>query len=296
MSQTATLPPTLPPNLRRDSAALGHALPALLAQAQHLAASLSYGAHGRRRTGAGDEFWQYRPAQAGDAAAAIDWRRSAKTDAPYIREREWQALNAVAIWADGAQSMQFSSGETTKAARAQLLALALAVMLLRGGERVGWAGGAPPKTGRAHLAQLAAEMAAQAALDDYGSAAPAPSMAAHVVYISDFLAPLPALKDAMMRTADGGARGALLQILDPAEDSFPYSGRTVFLSMGGSLSHLTHSAGDLRARYLARLAARKDELAALARALGWDYHIHHTDQSALGALIWAHHAISGHMR
>ncbi len=289
MSQTA--------DLRADAQGLGHALPALLAQAQHLAGSLSFGAHGRRRAGAGDAFWQYRPAMAGDVAQSIDWRRSAKTDAPYVRQREWQALNTVALWADGAQSMRFASkGMVSKSERAQLLALALAVALLRGGERVGWVHAGPAKTGRAQLGQMLAQLADLPRTDDYGAAMTGANRADHIVYLSDFLGPMAGLQSAMTAAADRGARGILLQILDPAEESFPYAGRTVFLSMGGSLRHETQSAADLRAAYQARLAARKDELAALARRLGWGYFVHQTDRPPLDAYIWAHHAISGAMR
>lgn len=284
-------------DLRANAEGLGHALPALLAQAQQLAQALAFGAHGRRRAGVGDEFWQYRPAMAGDAAGAIDWRRSAKSDAPFVRQREWQALNSVALWADNAQSMGFASkGLAPKQDRAQLLALALAVMLLRGGERVGWIGGAPPKTGRAQLGAMLAELAGAPAGDEYSAVAAAPASADHIVYLSDFLGPIDPLRSAMLAAADRGARGALLHILDPAEEDFPFAGRTVFLSMGGSLRHETHSAADLRARYLERLAERKDTLVQLSRTLGWDYHLHHTDAPPLGALIWAHHAISGATR
>ena len=286
------------PNLRSEALALGHALPALLAEAQHLAAALAFGAHGRKRAGAGDEFWQYRPAQAGDSAAAIDWRRSARGDVPYLREREWQALNTVGIWADSAQSMRFASADTLpqKAYRAAVLGLSLALLLLRGGERVGLIGGAPAKTGRAHLPSLAAELLAQPNAQDYGQAGLDGLGAQHLLYLSDFMGPLATLEGAMMRAADRGARGALLHILDPVEESFPFSGRVIFQSIGGSLSHETTSAADLRQRYLERLAARKDALTALCRRLGWDYHLHHTDQPATYALIWAHGAISGTLR
>lgn len=287
------------PDLRSTAESLGHALPALLAQAQQLAASLAFGAHGRRRAGAGDEFWQYRPAQAGDAAQMIDWRRSAKTDAAFVREREWQAQNTLAFWVDGAQSMRYASGQNLppKGMRAQVLALALAVMLLRGGEKVGLVGGQAPKTGRAHLGDLAAEMLASGDKADYGQAPPDDQgQAGRLIYLSDFLGPLEPLKTAMARAANGGARGALVQILDPAEESFPFQGRMVFLSMGGSARHETHSAADLRARYLDKLAARKADLAALARALGWDYTLHHTDKPALTALVWAHGVVSGRVQ
>lgn len=82
-----------------------------------------------------------------------------------------------------------------------------------------------------------------------------------------------------------------MQILDPVEESFPFEGRTIFESMGGSLSHETLKAGDLRGRYLARLAERKDRLEGLARLSGWLYHVHHTDVTAQSALLWLYGAL-----
>ncbi len=284
------------PKLRADAQALGHALPALVAQAQHLASALNFGAHGRKRAGAGDEFWQYRPAQAGDSAAAIDWRRSARGDTAFVREREWQALNTVSIWLDTAQSMQFSSAAAlpTKGARAQLLALALAVSLLRGGERVGLIGGAPPKSGRGHLAHLMSDMIRQSQSDDYGQA-PQDTVApgGRAVYLSDFLGPIDPLMLAITRAADRGVQGALVQVLDSAEQEFPFAGRVIFQSMGGSLRHETHSASDLRARYLQRLAEREDALRSAAQRYGWAYLRHATDQPPLAPLIWLHNTLSG---
>jgi uncharacterized protein (DUF58 family) len=291
-------------NLARSAQQLGQSLPALLAQAQHLAAQMTFGAHGRKRAGSGDEFWQYRPAVAGDAASAIDWRRSARADTPYLREREWQARNTVGFWVDTAQSMAFASAPNlpSKGARAQLLALALCAGLLRGGEKVGLIGTGPARSGRGLLSQIAADLANSPAGQDYGAAPPelgsilgsaSGSAPQRAVYISDFLGPLPALQTAMMRAADSGARGILLQILDPEEESFPFSGRIIFQSMGGSVTHETLSASDLRARYVQRLSQRKDALLTLARSLGWDYSVHHTDTAPLKPLIWAHGVLSG---
>ena len=288
-----------PPHLPRDAQALAQALPPLLAQAQHLAALLSFGAHGRRRAGNGDEFWQYRPAQSGDATSAIDWRRSARSDTPYLREREWQARNSVGFWVDSAQSMGFSSAPDlpTKALRAQLLALALCAGLLRAGEKAGLIGAAWPSAGRSQLGHIAAQLAPHPSApqpNDYGAAPPDLGAAfQRAIYISDFLGPLPALQTAMTQAADRGARGILLQILDPLEESFPFSGRIIFQSMGGSLTHETQSAADLRSRYMQRLAERKDALASLARNLGWDYTLHHTSRPPLEPLIWAHGTLQG---
>jgi uncharacterized protein (DUF58 family) len=120
-------------------------------------------------------------------------------------------------------------------------------------------------------------------------------MASHgrAVFLSDFMGDLAPVEAALTAAADRGVRGALIQVLDPAEEEFPFHGRTVFESMGGSLRHETQQAGDLRARYLARLAERKDTLAALARAVGWHMTTHHTGQPAQSALLWAYTALQG---
>ena len=282
------------PSLRSRSEALGQALPPLLAAAEHLAVGVVLGDHGRRRAGMGDEFWQYRPAHPGDSARMIDWRRSARSDAHFVREREWQAAQAVTLWVDGARAMGFSGDRARppKADRARLLALALAVLLVRGGERVGLAGdAAPPRAGRGQVELLARALAVEGT-DDYG-APEAAGLVAHgrAVFLSDFLGDLAAVERALGQAAGRGVRGALVQVLDPSEEDFPFDGRTIFESMGGTLRFETLRAGDLRARYLARLAERKARLAALARASGWHYLCHHTGQGAQAALLWLYRAL-----
>ncbi|MES2435613.1 MAG: DUF58 domain-containing protein [Pseudomonadota bacterium] len=281
-------------DLRARAETLGQSLPALLAEAEHLAATLMLGEHGRRRAGQGDEFWQYRPAHQGDAARSIDWRRSARSDAHFVREREWQAAQSVTLWVDAARSMAFSGDKdrAPKLDRARLLALALSVLLLRGGERVGLSGTAP-KPGRAQIMSLLEGLSSNNP-DDYGTPEIS-GMVSHgrAVFLSDFLGNLEPLETALTLAADRGVRGVLLQVLDPAEEDFPYQGRTVFESMQGSLRHETQSAGDLRTRYLDRLAERKARLTTLARAMGWHYHCLHTGQSAQTALLWAYTALEG---
>ena len=281
--------------LRPRAEALGQSLPALLAAAEHLASTVMLGEHGRRRAGMGDEFWQYRPAHVGDPARLIDWRRSARSDAHFVREREWQAAQSVSLWVDPSKSMQFSgdNARAPKVDRARLLALALAVLLLRGGERVGLSGDpSPPRSGRTHLLRLADMLDGAAAVADYGRPE-VQGLVSHgrAVFLSDFLGDIAGVEEGLARAADKGVRGALIQILDPAEEEFPFDGRTIFQSMGGSLSHETLRAGDLRGRYLARLADRKDKLQSLARATGWHYHCHHTGGGALPALLWAFRAL-----
>lgn len=282
-------------NLRAEAESLGASLPPLLAEAELLASTIMLGEHGRRRAGQGDEFWQYRPTHSGDSARMIDWRRSARSDATYVREREWQAAQSVTIWVDPARSMAFSGakGRVTKGDRARLLAMAIAVLLLRGGERVGLAGrDVPARPGRGQLLHLLNGLADGG--EDYG-VPEAEGIASHgrALFLSDFMGDLTGVEAALAKASDRGARGVLCHILDPAEEEFPFDGRTIFESMGGTLSHETLRAGDLRSRYLARLAERKARLSALARAVGWHYTCHHTGETAQPALLWLYRALQG---
>ncbi len=284
-------------SLQSRAEALGQSLPPLMAEAELLAANVMLGEHGRRRAGQGDEFWQYRPAHAGDSARMIDWRRSARSDTHFVREREWQAAQSVTLWVDPAKSMTFSGDKSrpAKADRARLLALALAVLLLRAGERVGLAGdAAPPRPGRAQIMKLAALLSGAEDAQEYGVPT-ASGMVSHgrAVFLSDFLGDIAGVEATLTAAADRGVRGALIQVLDPAEEDFPFAGRTIFESMGGGMRHETQQAGDLRDRYLARLAERKDRLVQLGRAVGWHVSTHHTGQPAQSALLWAYRALQG---
>jgi uncharacterized protein (DUF58 family) len=280
--------------LRSGAENLAAPFPPLLAEAEHLATTVMVGDHGRRRAGLGDTFWQYRIAQNHDEMRVIDWRRSARSDTQYIQDKEWQIAQSIQLWVDGSASMSFTSLKdgTTKAQRARTLALATAILLLRGGERVGLTGNLlPPRRGEAQVAQMA-QLLSQDHADDFGSP-DASGMLSHsrALFVSDFMGDIAATEDAMAKAADRDVRGALVQILDPAEEAFPFDGRTIFTSMSGTLTHETLKARDLRDRYLDRLAERKDCLATLARRTGWQFHTHHTDQSAASALLWTYTAL-----
>lgn len=278
-----------PAHLRARSETEAATLPPLLARAEHLAGTVLLGEHGRRRAGMGDDFWQYRPAQPGDRRRSIDWRRSAKSDGTYVREREWQIAQSVMLWVDQAASMRFASTKDLpeKGDRARLLAMATAILLIRGGERVGLTGGSlPPRRGEAQLLRLAQALTEDDPEDYADPEARLMLPHARAVFISDFLAETAPVEAALTKAADRGVRGVLMQVLDPSEESFPFRGRTIFESVGKTVRHETLKANELRDRYLQRLAERKDWLTRMARATGWQYHVHHTDHAAQNALLW----------
>jgi uncharacterized protein (DUF58 family) len=260
-------------------------------QAERVAATVMQGVHGRRRSGQGDAFWQFRPFLTGDAAARIDWRQSAKSDRLFIRETEWEAAQTVAVWRDASASMAWHSGLATveKLARAELLLLALAALLLRGGERVRLLGaGRRSFAGRGALVPLAEAL---------GRATPPPADAevprhARVVLIGDFLDPLGETSRAVAALAARPVRGHLLQVLDPAEESLPYAGRIRFEGVEGAEHALLPRVEGVRALYAERLAAHRDGLKAICGAAGWGFALHHTDQPPEAALLALHQALA----
>lgn len=280
--------------LRHRAEAEASTLPPLLVQARHLAGSVLMGEHGRRRAGTGDDFWQYRPAQAGDSRRMIDHRRSAMGDIQYVREREWHISQTVHLWVDTGASMRFASSAKLpqKIDQARLLGLAASVLMVHGGERVGLTGGSlPPRRGNVQILRLA-EALSDDEEEDY---APPNGRAliphARALFISDFLGPYEPVEQALSKAAARGVRGVLLQVLDPAEEAFPFSGRTLFESIAGGVTHETLKASALQERYLDRLAERRAALERLCHEAGWRFGQHHTGDSAQNALMWLYHAM-----
>ncbi len=285
-----------PEFLLRDAEEAVAGFPALLAAADQLSSTISLGAHGRRRMGSGDEFWQYRSATQGDILRDIDWRRSARADTHFVKQMEWQNSQAVHLWVDRSASMQYRYNKNLplKGVRARILGLAVAILLAKAGESVGLMEELqPPKVGRGQITKMAMHLV-KFVDEDYGLP-PNKEMVSgnRALLISDFMGDWDCLIDALNCTADQRVKGCLVQVLDPTEESFPFDGRTIFESMGGGLSVETRRAKALRDDYLKRLAERKDQLEALAHRTGWMFLCHHTDQSAQLALIWIYNAISG---
>ena len=276
--------------LQHEADGLSAGLPPLMVEADHLAASVSLGVHGRRRAGMGESFWQFRRYASPDSSSAIDWRQSAKSQHIFVREREWEAAQTVWFWRDASANMSFKSGTLTKRTRADLLLLALASLLVRGGERVGFTGmeGAPA--------------ASRLALTRIGRAMFAPGRSAlpplvpfargnQLVWFSDFLDE--AVFDTMKKLSQRGVEGHLVRIVDPAEEDFPYSGRTRFEAPGGEEDEIFGRAERVRTSYRARFTAHGERVAQAAARLGWTCTVHRTDHAPQAVLIALHAAIGG---
>ena len=279
--------------IRADAAAHAGRLPALLVVAEHLASSLHLGDHGRRRAGGGDEFWQYRHVQAGDSATSIDWRRSGRGDGYYARQTEWQAAQSLLIWSDPAASMRYSSLSdpmAQKRMRADVIALALAELVLRAGERVGWLNSQNlPRAGVTQCEGLARDLFAPKSDEVIAQTIP---KGARIVILSDFLRGTDELTMVFRKATEAGARGVILHLIDPAEMAFPFAGRVLFQDRDAGPEFDTQAADALRHEYQARLHAHRANLMTEAQHHGWPFFTHVTDQPASVALMSLYQALS----
>ncbi len=268
-------------------------MPALLIEAQRVAHTVTHGTHGRRRAGPGETFWQFRHFDQNDSLSGIDWRRSASSDHLFVREREWEAAHTVWLWVDLSPSMRFRSSlaGTSKESRAVVLALALTELLARGGERVGLLGGRPFR-GR-NAGRRVAEVLMRETSDASLPPAAKLSRFSECLLFSDFLEPVAETTERLKAVAAQGVRGHLVEVLDPAEETLPYTGRTEFAASEGRERVIAGRAEALRERYQERMKQHRKDLAEAARRLGWSFLVHHTDRPAEEVVLAIHNRLAG---
>jgi uncharacterized protein (DUF58 family) len=293
-----------PAALRDRGEQAASVLPPLLVAAERVAVTVAQGVHGRRRVGQGETFWQFRQYEPGDASTRIDWRESAKSQRLFVRETEWEAAQSVWLWRDASASMSYTSADyvpgadwPTKLDRAELLMVALASLLVRGGERLAvLGGGMTPMSGRIALSRVAELIGRNQ--PDVGSLPafePLPR-AAQLVLIGDFLSPHEAVKSAIARFAAAGQKGHLLQVVDPAEEDLPFDGRVRFEGVEERDQVVISRVESVREDYSKRFRRHREVLAAVAASLGWSFGFHRTDRPPYLALLALYAALSGDRR
>ncbi|WP_341990909.1 DUF58 domain-containing protein [Azorhizobium sp. AG788] len=275
--------------LSHDAAQLAAAMPRLVLEARRIAASVQHGVHGRRRSGSGENFWQYRRFSDGEPANRVDWRRSARDDHLYVREREWEAAHTVWIWPDLSASMDYASAKLApKRERALVVALALADLLVKGGERVGIPDIMRPTASRRIMERMAEALLLSPALPASLPPAFHPSPLSEVVLLGDFWSPTVEVAAAIERLAHGGAHGHVIQVVDPSEETFPFTGRIAFREPEGGATLTVGRAEAWRADYETRVALHREAIRAAGQRLGWGFQVHRTDRPASELLLALH--------
>jgi uncharacterized protein (DUF58 family) len=176
----------------------------------------------------------------------------------------------------------------TKLYRALVIALALGEVLVEGGERVGIPGLTRP-TGSRNVV----ERMAQAMVHDRSERASlppnfAPAPLAEIVLLSDLWTDIAAVRRTIAQLSGTGARGHVVQIVDPAEETFPHWGRIEFVEPEGGGRITAGRAETWRSDYSARVERHRAAIRAETDRLGWSFIIHRTDRPPSELLLALH--------
>jgi len=204
-----------------------------------------------------------------------------------VREREWEAAHTIWVWPDLSASMEFVSPLVweTKRDRALVLAFALGELLVRGGERVGIPGTMRPTANRAVVERMAEAIIHTA---DEPQSLPPLFVAGprdEVCILSDLWSPSAEVVAAIAGISSNGAGGQVVQIVDPAEETFPYSGRVEFLEPEGAGSITVGRAESWRDDYVRRIADHRQIIRSETDRRSWSFAVHRTDRPASEVLL-----------
>jgi uncharacterized protein (DUF58 family) len=176
----------------------------------------------------------------------------------------------------------------TKLDRALIMGLALAEVLVEGGERVGVPGLTRPSGARNVVEKIAQAMIYDPVARSSLPPTFAPSPLAEVIVLSDLWSPIAEVHDTIAQLSATGAQGHVVQIVDPAEETFPYSGRIEFIEPEGAGSITAGRAETWRDDYATRIARHRAEIRLETDRLGWSFIIHRTDRPASELLLKLH--------
>ncbi len=166
-------------------------------------------------------------------------------------------------------------------------------MLVEGGERIGIPGLMRPTASRNVIEKMAQAMLHDPAARPACRRRSRPSPLAEVVVLSDLWSPIADVHRTIAQLSATSAHGHVVQIVDPAEETFPYSGRIEFVEPEGAGTITAGRAETWRADYEARIERHRAEIRAETDRLGWSFIIHRTDRPASELLLKLHAQLGG---
>ncbi len=175
--------------------------------------------------------------------------------------------------------------------RALVLAFALGDLLVRGGERVGIPGVMRPTASRAVIERMADTIIHQG---EPQSLPPLfhPGSRDEIVILGDLWSSAAEVTNRISGLAANGAGGHVVQIVDVAEETFPYSGRVEFEEPEGAGSITVGRAEAWAADYIERVARHRAAIRAEAARGGWSFAVHRTERPASEILLALHARMS----
>lgn len=236
------------------------------------------------------EFTEYRQYTPGDDLRYLDWRVFARSDRYFLKRFEDETNLRCHLIVDQSRSMTYRSLAWSKAEYAATLAATLARLLNQQGDAVGlltFDEGVrdylPPRHRSGHLRRLMLTLEQPASGRATNLLPPLQRVAEIVrkrglmVLISDFLAPLDDLEQALTQIAARGHELIVFQVLDPAEVTFELRGTAVFEDLESGRT-LTVDPVATRKDYRRQLEAHCAQVAALCQRLGGAHVRLSTDQ------------------
>ena len=178
--------------------------------------------------------------------------------------------------------------QESKLDRALVVAFALAEVLVQAGERVGMPNLMRPTGSRNVLDKMANAIVHDPTRASEPAASFAPSALAEIVVVSDFWSPMAEVRATLAQLSSAGAHGHAVQIVDPAEETFPYSGRVEFIEPEGAGSITAGRAETWKGEYETRVARHRAAIRTETDKLGWSFSIHRTDRPATELLLALH--------
>ena len=177
-----------------------------------------------------------------------------------------------------------------------VVAFALAEVLVQGGERVGIPGLLRPTASRNVIEKMAQAILLDPSVRASLPPAFAPSPLSEIVMLSDLWSPIGEVQQTIANLAATGAHGHVVQIVDPAEESFPYSGRVEFIEPEGAGSVTAGRAETWRTDYQGLVERHRAQIRAETDRLGWSFAIHRTNRPASELLLVLHSRMGAHMQ
>lgn len=248
------------------------------------------GLHRSPFKGASVEFAEHRQYGPGDEIRHIDWRAFGKTDRYYIKEFEESTSLTAHLVVDSSASMAYA-GEAapwSKIEQARRLAAALARLMIGQRDAVGLAVSAavddprafvPPRSSPGHLPILYEALDAAAPAGEVPISRVLRALAGRIgrrgltIVFSDGFEPLDDLTGALRRLRNRRHEVLFFHVLDPDEETFPFSSPVGFRPLEGS-AQIIEPAGApaaVQARYRARFEAFRRGLRESLQGMGADY-------------------------
>ena len=254
-----------------------------------------HGLHRAPRLGHSTDFAEHRQYLPGDDIRRIDWRVYGRTDRFYLKQFEADTNASVLIAVDRSRSMDFGTGPLTKFGYARFLAATLAWFSQRQGDRVGLAlfsdsidAYVPSSTRHLSLILQTLERATPTGVGPasagVGALGRVLTRAGIVVLISDWYEAPDELERRVGELTTRGHDVMVIQVLDPAERSFPYDEAGSFedLESGDRLAVVPEA---LRDRYREQMRLHLEELERGLGRIGADYALFDTSMPLDGALF-----------